>query len=968
MCRLFREKRDLKLKYIIVLAFAVIVFIIMSCQNVFISHAKEAGKPQRVINVGYNDYDGFLERDNHGNMTGYGYDYLMEIARYTGWKYNFVYGSWETQLKNLKSGKIDIVCQAQKTEEHCNDFIFSNNSVGIESNVLYARKDDERYYYNDYKHFNGMKVALLKESYQNDEFQKFSKEKDFKCEYIFFETTEGCFAALNNKKVDAVAVGSLSLQSDYKVISKFGTSMFYFMANPQKADIISEINFAMSDIYISNPELQNELYKKHYSESVISSDIQLTREESRLIRDIKAVEVVFIPSKIPFSYINDFGEPDGIMVDIMREICKKAGITMKAHFMEPSKKTIDYIKEHKNVFVAGINCDNPDFLGDNYVVSEKFYSDQVILAGHPEKFVDYTSGDKRYKVCIQKSYSALKQYIEKNYPMLDIVEASSRDEAIELVREDKVDYMADNINVLTVLLSNPKNSNITMYPSFFMKENIGVVALNTTENNQIIDIFNKCIQTIPEEDVSAIVASQIKNNTYHATYKDILYRYRFIIAFLLSIFVIIVAALIVILKVKEKSNMILLDKQRELSKAVRKADQANEAKGQFLARISHELRTPMNAIIGCVNVSKNHTDEPGKIMEYLNKISRSSQVLLRTLNDILDMTAFEHNGFVIVEEKFKVSDVILYIKENYESQCCEKHLELNIDSEAVCNNNLIGDVARINQVLLNLVSNAYKFTDEGGRINVIFKEEVIDEDNIKLIVYVKDNGVGISREMKKNIYEPFVQEEFFNVRKFGGNGIGLYIVKGILDAMNGEIAFSSEKNVGTEFVISIPLVIDNSAAENESEKQEEDTGKKTSNIDANGNYDFGGRKVLMAEDIKLNAEIMKELLKMVNIKVDHAENGQIAFEMFKNSKPGTYCAILMDIQMPVMDGYEATRCIRRCNHEDAKMIAIYAVSANSFEKDIQMSLDVGMNEHLPKPVDTKRLFKLLDEEITKKES
>lgn len=415
-------------------------------------------------------------------------------------------------------------------------------------------------------------------------------------------------------------------------------------------------------------------------------------------------------------------------------------------------------------------------------------------------------------------------------------------------------------------------------------------------------------------------------------------------------------------------------KKMQLQMALSQAQQASSAKSQFLSRMSHEIRTPMNAILGLTGIAGEHINEPEKVASYLRKIDASSKVLLGIINDVLDMNAIENDKIKLSKEKVELKKIMDTIAEIYEPQCQQKGINFQIDMKDIEDKKYVGDPLRLQQIILNLVSNAYKFTEADGTIKVTLNESTRKEDTAWIHLTVADTGMGMTPEMHERLFKPFEQENATTAQKYGGSGLGLSICKSLLDLMQGTIAVESEKEKGTIFSVQIPLGIgtakaatkvdeDNNEEFPEAEPQSTEP-QSTEPQNTKPKYDFSGRKILLAEDNELNKEIATELLEMVGAKVEHAENGQKAIEMFEASALGYYDLILMDIQMPVLGGYEATAAIRKLNRMDAGEIPIFAMTANAFAEDVSKALAAGMNGHIAKPINTNQLYATLWKEFS----
>lgn len=907
---------------------------------------------ENAIRIGYIDYDGFFVPQQNGNMTGYGMEYLSELSKYTGWEYEFVYDSWENHMENLKNGSIDFICHAQRTPEREKAYLFSKYSVGVESGVLYVKSDDTRYYYNDYAQFEGMRIAMLRDSYQNDTFMEYALEKGFSYESLLCDTQQACFDALERGDADGVVLGSLALKSDYKVVCRFDSEPFYFMTGKMNENLMKVLDEALGEIHVQNPYFEADLFEKYYREGVAITDSALTREEVEYIENQGEITVAFLPNLKPISYVDEEGNAAGVTVEIIRQIEEKSGFQFSFVMMEDGVKPIDYISEHPNVLVAGIMTDNPDFQGTSLIVSDSFYKDEVVLAGVEGREYDFDNTDITYRLAIPKNYTALENYIFNNRPEFEIVKADSTEDCIQMVLKGKADLLAQNVNAITPLIARPKYEKIKVLPSFFMEEYMGMVLVGTEENRMLIQIIDKCIKTISDKEIAQLMVDYTITNGYKPTIGDLIYRFRNLL-FILALFIVIILVLTSVLFANRRRHYLhLAIKNRQLADAVVQADNANYAKSQFLATMSHEIRTPLNAIIGLLEIAKQENTDIGKIKKHMAKIEASSHMLLEIINEILDMSAIESNKLKIEKNAFDLGEVMDSIEAVYQEQCEQKGIVLLVDYKKVTHTRLIGDEYRLKQILMNLMSNAYKFTESGGGVLLSVEEISRRRSEVYYNFRVLDTGEGMSKEMLERLFIPFEQESRETMRSHGGSGLGLSITKNLVELMRGTISCKSEKGIGTEFKVSIPFLLQEQAAvESENEVHVYKDGVK--------DYDFAGRTVLLAEDTELNAEITIELLGMVNLNVEHAWNGREACEKFKNSKPNTYAAILMDIQMPEMDGHEAARTIRNMDRQDAKEIPIYAMTANGFAEDVSLALNAGMDGHISKPIDTAEVYRIL---------
>ena len=409
---------------------------------------------------------------------------------------------------------------------------------------------------------------------------------------------------------------------------------------------------------------------------------------------------------------------------------------------------------------------------------------------------------------------------------------------------------------------------------------------------------------------------------------------------------------------ERKEMMQQLAHQREsLSIALEEANQANKAKTAFLANMSHEIRTPMNAIIGLDRIALNDPGISETTRDNLEKIGLSAQHLLGIINDILDMSRIESGRMTVKNEEFSFAKALGQVNTMISGQCRDKGIEYECRVKGAVDDYYIGDDMKLRQVMLNILGNAVKFTPSGGTVTFVVEAVARFNGKTTLRLIIRDTGIGMSQEFLPRLFDAFSQEDSSSTNRYGSTGLGMAITRSIIELMNGTISVESEKHKGTTFTVTVTLTDCDRKTIREEEpalqpRKDEKPLRETA--------DLKGRRILLAEDVTVNAEIMMMVLSMREIQVDHAENGRIAVEMFEEHEEGYYDAVLMDMRMPEMDGLEATRRIRAMNRSDAKTIPIIALTANAFDEDVQHSMQAGLNAHLSKPVEPDILFETLE--------
>ncbi len=411
---------------------------------------------------------------------------------------------------------------------------------------------------------------------------------------------------------------------------------------------------------------------------------------------------------------------------------------------------------------------------------------------------------------------------------------------------------------------------------------------------------------------------------------------------------VIVAALIIMFSIYK---FITEREKNQITKRVQ-AEERYRAKSTFLSNMSHDIRTPMNAIIGYTNLAKKESDIT-KIREYLKKIETSNHHLLALINDVLDMSWIESGKMELVEKRTDLIELMDNVRDLFSTQMISKSLYYGVNTDSIDDRFVMCDDTQLNRVILNLISNAYKFTQDGGRITVTLKQTGSDDKKGFYELRVKDTGMGMTQEFAETVFDAYSREK--SAASIQGTGLGMAITKSIVDMMGGTIKVISAKGEGTEFIINFVFVL--------SEDVPKEQGSDENNIES---VDFTGTRLLLVEDNEINRQIAELILSGAGFELDTVENGKEAYEMVAASQPGYYKAVLMDVQMPVMNGYDSTKAIRKLENKELAEIPIIAMTANAFVEDVQEALDAGMNAHIAKPIDVPTMMKVLADIIIKK--
>ncbi len=592
------------------------------------------------------------------------------------------------------------------------------------------------------------------------------------------------------------------------------------------------------------------------------------------------------------------------------------------------------------------------------------------------------SRDKQLKLAVCTDSNTYMSMLENIYPEFEIIKYPSFRACFEAVSDGNADATLQNQYVVDRYLAEWEFDQLVIVPGAELDNDLCMsIVTNQTRvgssdeylsDGRLISILNKSITQLSDKDKEKIIVSYTTATQYQPSFGDMLVKYRAPFVIVITLLAVCITFMVVYIHYRKYMIIQLQHRNNQLADAIMQAEHASSVKSNFLARISHELRTPMNAILGITVLARTTAGDEKKTNENLDKIEVSSKVLLDIIDDVIDMAAIENDKVEFISGQFDIKDIIKEINEVYIPLCRDKKISYVSKVSAMNTTKLIGDRVRVKQIINNLLSNAYKFTDEGGNISLSVSGEKIEKGKLFAVIKITDDGCGISDDMQQRLFKPFEQEDVSTALEHGGSGLGLSITKNLVEMMQGSIDVLSHKNKGTTFTISIPFKIDeNIDSIDVNPDKNDDNNADSNNADSNnvdGNnaddnkkikYDFKGKKILVVDDNEINLEIAEELLRMVNFDVMSAKNGKEAYDIFTASEAGTFSAILMDIQMPVLNGIEATKLIRKSDHADSSTIPIIAMTANAFAGDVTASLTAGMNEHMTKPIDTKVLFDTL---------
>lgn len=894
--------------------------------------------PAKVVRVGSFE-DTFNYVNEKGIRKGYGYELLQTLSGYTGWQLEYVTCDWSDCFEKLKNGEIDIMGDISYTPDRTEEMLFSDEPMGEEKDYLYADLSREDITASDFKTLNGKKIGVLMGTEPEVMLTEWEEKYDLKTQHVNISNNEDAKQKLANHEIDCFVSMEESFWTEFGIstITRVGSSDIYYAINKDRADIKEELDNAMRALEDADPFYTADLYKRYFSMDYTPI---LTGEEKAWLKKHGAIRMGFLTGDSGVSvYDPSTGELTGTITDYIR-FAKDCLGNQELEFQmvgyDSQKAELDALKSGEIDMV--FHFDQSPNLAEEYRVActNTTWTSNMMAVTNKEHFNETQAN----RVAVPQNKLSLARYLAVYYPQWEIVDCAAQEDAARLVKDGQADCFVTGVSsqenyskkydFYSVPLPNPAKS---------------CFAVNSG-NGILLSILNKTIKAMPVNMLTGALA-MYKSAARKVTLGEFI-RDNFVMVLLVSsIFVAVI--LLAILK--------LLRKARKAEAAARKAandtqelnaklqiaaentESANRAKSTFLFNMSHDIRTPMNAIIGYADLAARHSDEPAKLEKYMENIQVCGQNLLMLLNNVLDLARIENDK---TEMEYSVSDVEKDFRNciaMFQNQADSKGQTLTVTTHLL-HPYVYADVPHLTEVCTNLVSNAVKYTGNGGTICCDVTQKPGEKEGwCDTVVTVADNGIGMSQEFQKHIFEPFERERTSTVSKVEGSGIGMGIVKKLVGLMGGTVEVESKIGVGSTFTVTIPCRI---ASENEIQAKRE--------INPSNQKCLRGIRILLTEDNDLNAEIATELLQEEGCTVDRAKDGVECVDMLEKAANGTYQMILMDVQMPVMNGYDATKKIRRMDDPQKADIPIVAMTANAFSEDKQVALDAGMNDHIAKPI------------------
>lgn len=901
-----------------------------------VSAAESTGK---VVRIGVFE-ETYNTVNEDGERNGYGYEYLQKIAGYTGWTYQYVKADWSNVFDKLQNGEIDIIGDISYTDERAEQMLFSSIPMAEEKYYIYINRKDTKIDMSDLNSFNGKNVGVFQNNLPETVLNEWEQKNEIQTNHVNISTEEDIVKNLENHKMDCFVSVEEPRWSEmgFSPVVNIGNSEIYFAVNKNRSDLKQELDNAMRRITNDNSFYTDDLYKQYLA---TQGGAVLSEEEQQWIRQHGTIRMGYVANDSGVSSIDsESGELTGAIndyIDYAKDCLDNQALDFETVEFDSMEKQIEALKNGKIDMIFKVP-QNAYYAEQNEMsLTDTVMSIPMLAVTSEEQFDE----SKENCVAIVGTNLDQKWYVDEFYPNWDIVECKSVNDAKKMVLQGKADCLLIRTAQYRKYLENDKLHGILL-------ENYGKVSFGVNRANKtLLSILNNTLKTMPssmltnaltmyENTMSKVTTAEyIKDNLKEVT----------VLGILLVLFISIILVLL-------RKSQIAEAKAKE---AMQIAESANAAKSNFLFNMSHDIRTPMNAMLGYNQLMKKEITEP-KLQHYLEKVEQSGNLLLSIINNVLDMARIESGKMELDENYDQVGVILSEICEAFDVEASKKGICFTYKKQ-VTHPHIVCDVAKIQKIFMNLIGNAIKYTPAGGSVTVSVEEIPCDQEGfVKIKTQVIDTGIGMSKEYLPTLFDSFSRERNTTDGKVAGTGLGMAIVKEVVDMMGGTIEVESELGKGTRFTIILQhRIADEKYYELKDESERED--KKMT---------LQGKHVLLAEDNELNAEIAITILEDMGIEVDHVEDGIQCVDRVEQMPAEKYDLILMDIQMPHMDGYKATETIRSLKDKKKANIPIVAMTANAFEEDRKLAFEKGMNEHIAKPIDVEKVEKVILEILSRK--
>ena len=935
------------------------IFVLLGMWTMLSVHCQAAEtnndeKQAQTIRVGsFEDTFNYVEKN--GVRQGYGYELMQALAGYTGWKFEYVKCDWSNCFDKLENGEIDIMGDISYTDERVQKMLFSDDPMGEEKYILYADLSNLDIGMSDFKFMDGKRVGVLMDTEPEIMLTEWENKNGIHTEHVNVNNNGDVEKKLANHEIDCFVSLEESLWSEQGIasVTTIGKSDIYFAINKERSDIKEELDYAMRQLEQDSPFFKADLYKKYFT---LDYNQSLTGEEKSWLEEHGSIRIGFLNNDPAiFSMDEETGKLTGMLAEYIsyaKDCLGNQRLEFDIQEYDDYNEMLQALQDHEidMIFYVGRNPDLAEKKGYTLTNTAWTYS---LMAVTDEK---YFNENEAYSVAVLKEHEALKQHIAFSYPHWKLIDCDSLADATDMVLHQKADCFLMGTSQALKYDNNRDFKSIpltkTMEACFAVRDGEGT----------FLSILNKTLKAMPSDMLTSALAiydSTEDKVTFYDFVKDNMLAF-FATAgfFALSIIGMILVLLRKARKAEAVAKLAASDTQKlndKLEIALKKAEDASLAKTRFLNNMSHDIRTPMNAILGYAQLMEDELKgkELSETSAHLEKLQQSGNLLLSIINNVLDMAQIESGKMEINENYGRIGAIRQSLFEIFEDEAKKKNLALhytiNVEHE-----HILTDTTKVKEIFANILGNAIKYTPPGGSVMMNVDELPCDEPGYMMArTRVSDTGIGMSEEYLTEIFEAFTREQNTTKSKIAGTGLGMSIVKKYVDLLGGTIDVESEPGKGSTFTVILKHKIADESYYVKKHLEESGISREI----------LKDRSILLAEDNDLNAEIAAVILERAGLKVDRVEDGLQCVNQITEMPAETYDIILMDIQMPKMDGYKATQMIRNLSDQEKACIPIIAMTANAFEEDKRAAIAAGMNGHIAKPIQVDKLLSILAEII-----
>lgn len=904
-----------------------------------------------LLRVGCYDLKSFVHVNEAGTYEGYGAEYLNMLSRYSGCKFTITVAPNDELLRMLNEGELDLLMPVEMTPERRDQYCYTSLPLGEQAIGLYTLKERADLFYEDYSGLANLRIGSVKNTFPAISLQTYAKEHAFTYREMLYPDLASLNKALTDGYIDAVCRSCLgNIPDNYRLIGITSISPFYLVAPLNRANgPIKDIDAAMKLFQYDRPDFIADLHAKYLQNNQSATITNLSREELAFLQEHHTISIAIFPNRYPIAYKNfTDGTPDGILKNILDMIAAKTGLSFVYHFVPPDTNLTTYLRSGKTDLVAGLV--NTDEILANYAlnVSEGLVPTVTAISGLKGQVFEENT---HYKIVVPATDESTLSHIKKLHPQFTLITRPTPIEAMRAVKNGEANATMQNSIILSALLQHPEFSSMSLwYTANEEGKYAYCVAERSTFDPRLISIINKGLRSLSRNELQDIILRQEASIDEETTWQDYVAKYAVALPVTILLILAILAGLYYNsrsrqrhLRQLEKNNAELRHANALANSAMEESRQANAAKSDFLARMSHDIRTPLNGVIGMTGLAREKNKDV-EIDSFLGKIDVSSHYLLDLVNDILDLSKINAGKMELHPEPYTQGEFFQYLSSVINPMCQAKEITFTVKLPNF-KRTLVVDKLKLNQIFFNLLSNAVKFTPNGGQVRLETLKYSLCGSVLSMDFAIADTGVGMSEDFQQKLFQPFEQELPVGTGSESGTGLGLSITQKLIQLLGGTITVTSTPGKGTTFLVHLELP----SIAAQSEPADKNLVPPPISLQ--------GKLLLVAEDNLINAEILTRLLIKYGARTLLAHNGAEAIKLFKEHP--AVDAILMDVRMPVLDGKEATRQIRRLPFPQAQTVPIIAATANAYDEDIDACLAAGMNAHVAKPIEPAVLLKTL---------